>query len=213
MAEISLSLADLFEQAFGYKTRAFEPRFHRANKRGQEQGKAGAPFYAKDALGHEYFMPVTISYPDTSTASSPPSGVTGDSRSFASKKSWQLPYPVISIESAKTIVRTQLTERRGTVKEQINIADYQMTIRGMILDESEFPEAAISTLRDIYERNTPLSIQCPLTDIFLLRPDRSGSDQVVISELKLPAAGSSENVRPYELKLISDEVFNLISIT
>jgi len=213
MAEISLSLADLFEQAFGYKTRAFEPKFQKANKRGQEQGKAGAPFYAKNAQGQEYFMPVTISYPDTGAAASPPAGVTTDARSFTSKKSWQLPYPVISVESSKTIVRTQLTERRGTVKELINIADYQITIKGLILGESEFPETVISTLRDIYERNTPLSIQCPLTDIFLLRPDRSGSDQVVISELKLPAAGSSESVRPYELKLISDEIFNLISIT
>jgi len=213
MAEISLSLGDLFEQAFGYKTHAFEPKFSRTNKRGQEQGKAGAPFYAKDALGQEYFMPVTISYPDTSAASSPPAGVTSDARNFTSKKSWQLPYPVISIESAKTIVKTQLTERRGTVKEQINITDYQITIKGLILGDGEFPETVVSTLRDIYERNAPLSIQCPLTDIFLLRPDRSGSDQVVISELKLPATGSSENVRPYELKLISDEIFNLISIT
>lgn len=101
MAEISLNLGDLFEQAFGYKTRAFDPKFDWTNRRGQEQGKAGAPFYTKDAMGREYFMPVTVSYPDTGVASSPPSGITGNAGSYTSKKSWQLPYPVISIESAK----------------------------------------------------------------------------------------------------------------
>ena len=214
MAEISLSLADLFEQAFGYRTKAFDPKFDRVTQRRAGQGKAGSPYYTKDASGREYFMPVTISYPDTSAASSPPAGVSNDKRSFTSQKSWQLPYPVISIESTKTIVKTQLTERRGTVKELVNIADYTITIKGLMLSgDDSFPETALSALREIYERNTAISIQCPLTDIFLLRPDRSGSDQVVITELKLPATGSSESVRPYELKLVSDEVFNLISIS
>ncbi|MBX2904995.1 MAG: hypothetical protein KF744_03095 [Taibaiella sp.] len=212
MAEVTLSLAALFEQAFGYKTRAFDPQFQRVDKLREQQGKAGAPYYAKDSLGQEYFMPVSISYPDTSSTASPPSGVTSDSRSFTSQKAWQLPYPVISIETTKTIVKTQLVERRGTVKEQINISDYIITIRGLIIGDDTFPEKDISTLRDIYERNTAISIQCLLTDIFLLRPDRSGSDQVVITDLKFPATGSSETVRPYELKLISDEIFNLLSI-
>jgi hypothetical protein len=67
-------------------------------------------------------------------------------------------------------------------------------------------------LRDAYEQNKPVSIASAVTDIFLLRPDRSGSDKVVIAEMRMPVIPGVKNVRPYELKLISDETFNLISI-
>jgi len=219
MAEISISLSALFEKAFGYKTKAFEPRFAHVVGDGdsqsgrKEQGSAGSPYYANDALGTEYFMPVTISYPDVSAPSNPPPGATSTNNSFSAQKKWNLPYPVVSIESRKTIVETAMTERRGTVKELINIKDYEITIKGFLIASThEFPEQDVTTLRNIYEQNMALSIQCPLTDIFLLRPDRTGSDQVIISELKFPAIQGVKNVRPYELKLLSDAPFNLISI-
>lgn len=207
MAEISFSLADIFEQTFGYKTQAFEPEFLRVQgdttPYRTEQGFLGSPYYSSDALGREYYMPVTIKYLDGSTSNQ--QGVL---------KKWDLPYPVISIASRKTIVETPLTERRGTVKELINIQDYEITIRGFIIAKAnEFPESEVATLRNIYEQNAALSIQCPLTDIFLLRPDRSGSDQVVIKQLKFPDVTGIKNVRPYELQLVSDEPFNLISIS
>ena len=122
-------------------------------------------------------------------------------------------YPVISISSRKTIIETPLTERRGTVKELINMQDYEIVIKGFIIGNSnEFPEAEVGRLRTIYEQNSALSVQCPLTDIFLLRPDRSGSDQVVIRELIFPAVKGVKNIRPYQLRMVSDEPFNLVTI-
>jgi Domain of unknown function (DUF6046) len=206
MAELSFNLADLFEHTFGYKTQAFQPDFSpvsgdRVSLR-TEQGASGSPYYAKDPLGQEYFMPVTLIYPDNSNSSA------------GALKSWGLPYPVISISSRKTIIETALTERRGTVKELVNIQDYEIVIKGFIISQgNDFPENEVTTLRSIYEQNGAISIQCPLTDIFLLRPDRSGSDQVVITELKLPVVKGIKNVKPYELHMISDEPFNLISIS
>ena len=204
MAEISFNLADIFERAFGYRTAAFDPEF--AEARGNnpalrvDQGAHGSAYYAKDSLGTEYYMPVTIAYPDNAET--------------GALKKWDLPYPVISITSRKTIVETPLTERRGTVKELINIQNYEIVVKGFIIgNTNEFPEDAVTTLRSIYEQNVPLSIQCPLTDIFLLRPDRSGSDQVVLYEIKFPAISGIKNIRPYELHFVSDEPFNLISIS
>ena len=208
MAEIFFNLADLFEQTFGYKTSAFAPEFapvageHMSTR--TEQGFHGSPYYAQDQLGVEYFMPVTLTYSDTNaeTESSP-----------TLLKKWNLPFPVASITSRKTIVETSLTERRGTVKELINIQDYEIVIKGFIIgNNDEFPENDVTALRTIYEQNTALSIQCPLTDTFLLRPDRSGSDQVVIQAIKFPAITGVKNVRAYELHMLSDEPFNLISI-
>jgi hypothetical protein len=214
MAELTFNLSDLFEQAFGYKTQAFFPEFvpnASANLR-TVHGAQGSPYYAKDVLGIEYFMPVTLMYSDSTGQSKQESDLTSGA-SVGFLKSWQLPNPIISITSKKTVIDTPLTERRGTVKELINIQDYEITVRGFIIGiANEFPEHDVTTLRNIYEQNTALSIQCPLTDIFLLRPNRSGSDQVVITDLKLPAIAGIKNVRPYEIRMMSDEPFNLISI-
>jgi hypothetical protein len=69
MAEILFDLSDLFEKAFGYKTRAFVPQFSpvEGNKAPfrTEQGAQGSPYYAKDILGQEYYMPVTLAYPES----------------------------------------------------------------------------------------------------------------------------------------------------
>jgi proteasome lid subunit RPN8/RPN11 len=210
MSVTTFNLADLFEKTFGYKTLAFKPEFKKVQSSRTEQGAQGSPYYAQDALGQEYFMPVTLMYADS--ASHTP-GVSGADNQGAQRK-WDLPYPVISVTSKKTIIETPLTERRGTVKELINIQDYEIIIKGFMIGKNgEFPENDVTTLRTIYEQNAALSIQSPVTDIFLLRPDRSGSDQVVIKELKFPAVKGNKNVRPYELHMVSDEPFNLISIS
>src|ERR1700712_3846405 len=126
MPEISFDLGALFEQAFGYKTQAFEPEFRRVPSKGNseqqqpirtEQGAHGSPYYSADAAGREYYLPVTLIYPDSSKKSSQ---VPGDDEQQNVLNRWNLPYPIVSVSGRKTIVETPLTERRGTVKELIN---------------------------------------------------------------------------------------------
>ncbi len=216
MADISFDLAGLFQQTFGYQSPAFDPKFKEVKGDGDslsnrtEQGAQGSPYYASDALGREYYMPVTLSYGEDINFTEPDGSVS--SNGFQNEM--QLPHPVISVSSRKLIIETPLTERRGTVKELINTEDYDITIKGFIIgNDHEFPEKEVAKLRAIYEKNIPMSIKCPLTDIFLLRPDRSGSDQVVMREIKFPSVTGVKNVRPYELRMVSDEPFNLISIS
>lgn len=214
MADISFDIAELFERTFGYKSKAFNPEFNHIPGNSslspdrKENGAQGSPYYAYDMQGREYFMPVTITY----TNSSDDIGLLpGDSTGIL--YDWDLPYPIISISARKTIVETILTERRGTVKELINMQDYEINVKGFITAKNnEFPENDVTTLRTIYEQNTALSIKCPLTDIFLMRPGRGGSDKIVIRELHFPAVKGIKNVRPYELRMTSDEPFSLISI-
>ncbi len=224
MGEISFDLAGIFETTFGYRTEAFNPKFNPVIGFGgvgslarTEFGAFGSEYYADDVLGKEYYMPVKITYSDggVTIPGLSESVNSGSSNPTANRlKSWNLPYPIISISSRKTIVETPLTERRGTVKELINIQDYEITIKGFIVAAAnEFPESEVITLRSVYEQNQALSIQSPLTDIFLLRPDRNGSDQVVIRELTFPPVTGVKNVRPYELKMVSDEPFNVIIIS
>ncbi len=219
MADISFSLSDLFQQTFGYKTQAFDPDFSSGENEmlhtRQGQGSFGSPLYAEDAFGMEYFMPVTITYPDTTALPETPNGIpfSAGTETLTILKKWNLPYPVVSINSRKTVIETPLTERRGTVKEMVNIQDYEIIVKGFIVGKpNSFPEEDLVTLRTVYEQNTPVAIRCPITDIFLLRPGRNGSDQVVITDLRFPSLTGVKNVRPYELRMISDEPFNLISI-
>jgi len=193
-------LAHLFQQAFGYRSGAFEPQLEPAMGNTDPyrtlSGAYGSPYYGQDAVNREYYLPVTIAYQDNERLTE-----------------WNLPYPVISITSKKTIVETPLTQRRGTVKEIINTEDYLIVVKGFIVGAgNELPEQQISILRTIYESSKPISVKSALTDIFLLRPERSGSDEVVVKELKFPAIAGVKNVRPYELHLLSDEPFNLLSI-
>ena len=198
MAEISFDLPQLFELTFGYKTRAFNPQFSGGYGSRAVQGKQGSPYYAGDAMGKEYFMPVTLVYEDAAAGRS---------------VRYSLPYPIVSVSGRKTIIETPLSERRGTVKELICQRDYEIVIRGFIIGtNNEFPENEVTRLRDVYEQNTALSIECPLTDIFLLRPDRKGSDQVVIYGLDLPEIKGVKNVRPYCIRMLSDEAFDLVEI-
>lgn len=201
MTQFNFDLPTLFQQTFGYRSRAFEPDFDPADRETSQTAQSallGSSYYSTDMLSREYYMPVTVVY----------------NSGTGSASEWKLPHPVVAISSRKTIIETPLTERRGTVKELINVQDYDIVIKGFIINASnEFPEQDVTTLRNIYEINEPISIKCPVTDIFLLRPDRKGSDKVVIKELKfLPVAGV-KNIRPYELHMVSDEPFNLNQVS
>lgn len=202
------SLAMLFAEVFGYNTQAFKPQFDTVPYPKQLSSKNGTPYYGTDAFGREYFMPVKFTYtldtvlPDGTVTTGP-------------VQKYDLPWPIISISSRKKIVETELTERRGTVKELINIQDYEITIRGFLINgiESDYPEDDVDKLREMHEQLSSISMSCALTDLFLLRNDRSGSDKVVIRELDFPELPGVQNIQPYVMRLVSDEEFNLIDIS
>ena len=203
MSTIDLTIGTLFEKVFGYQSTAFDPKFDkvvgdRVNDINRKDTSAlGSPYYGLDIFGREYYLPIKVSYVEDATT-----GIL---------KYVELPHPVLAISSSKNIVKTQLTERRGTVKELINVDDYKISIKGFaIAKTNEFPEDVITTLRELYEQNVVIGISNAITDIFLLRPDRKGSDKVVITDFRLPQVVGVKNVRPYELELLSDEIFNLI---
>jgi len=186
MAELNLSMTQLFQATFGYKTNVFD--FGKLPQR-KEQSSTGAAYYSLDAFGREYYMPVYLD-------------------------GYELPYPVVKINGRKNIVKTPLTQRRGTFKQYINIDDYQIIIRGIIISKTnDFPEKEVKELRAIFEQKKALSIISPITDIFLNTQERQGFDKVVIEDFDFPETVGVTNVRGYELRCYSDEEFNLIEKT
>ncbi len=189
----SFDLIKLFEQAFGVKmpeyqiTDANKAMLHpdgtqaSFNPETLPKGKYGSsPYFNQDALGRYYFMPAKLGDVD-------------------------LQYPLIRIQGRKQIVETMLTERKGRVIEQISQDNYKIQIRGvMIGHDRNFPEEQIDLLRKLFETNQSIPLRSVLTDIFL-----AAGDRVVIEELNLPEVKGVEYVKPYELSLIQDSVFEL----
>ena len=119
-----------------------------------------------------------------------------------------LPYSVISISGKKTIVKTPLAERKGTVKELYNVDDYDISIKGFLIDEANrlWPESQIDDLKRIYENQLAVGLDNALTNIFL----KDQGQRVVIETLDFPPVeGGRIHIRPFSMKLESDSVFTL----
>lgn len=143
----------------------------------------GQLFYAEDAVGREFFLPVWID-------------------------GYMIPFAVIGITCKKTVVSTPMPERGGSVSELISIDDYIINIKGMCVSENdEYPDGDIDSLFKLFEKNKTLKIRSVLTDIFLAG---SSEHMCIVRELKLPAIAGVEHVKPFELDLTSDMIFDLI---
>ena len=84
-----------------------------------------------------------------------------------------IPDVTINISKQKEIVKTAIVGRAGTIKEYITDGDYQLSISiGIVsVDENnqiidQYPESAISTLREVLEENQSLEASSTFLDVF-----------------------------------------------
>ncbi|MBC9915016.1 DUF6046 domain-containing protein [Chitinophaga varians] len=177
-----LLLEKYFKDVWNYNP----PPFDIIHKPGNPtKGGKASSYYGREQFGRPYFMPVSLG-PN-------PSG-----------PALQLRNPVIKISGRKTIVETSMVNSIGTVKELISREDYKINIKGIIVREDNmFPINEIKELDDYYKRNTVLFLRSVLTDLFL------DKGQVVMTDLTWPELVGIENVKPYEINLVSDSPFKL----
>jgi Domain of unknown function (DUF6046) len=176
MASI-FQIEKVFEDAFGYKPKAFE-----FTKKTPEDTYAdlGSPFYAKDVMGRNYYLPITLG------------GVA-------------LPYGVMSIRCRKTIVETPMVERDGSVREYISMDDYTLSIRGVVVNHfGQYPQDDLTILRDLWIQKKPLQIRSVLSDIYL-----KGNQKVVITNFEIPEYGGTKHVRSFAMELVEDKELTL----
>lgn len=86
-----------------------------------------------------------------------------------------IPDVTINISKQKKIVKTAIVGRAGTIKEYITDGDYQLSISiGIVsVDENnqiidQYPESAISTLREVLEENQSLEASSTFLDVFAI---------------------------------------------
>lgn len=152
-----------------------------------EQSSQGQPYYATDALGREFFLPIRLQVPPFFD--------------------YLIPFAIMSVNCKKTIVSTPMPQRGGAVKELISIDDYVFNIKGLLINNvNAYPEADIIALHSIFKVNGSVAMRSVLSDIFL-----SGdfNHMVTIKELKWPAIAAVEHAKPFEIDCESDMIFTL----
>lgn len=176
MAVTTFDIRGLFRIAFGFGMEYRVPEIPQK----KQQTALGSPLWGKNSLGITYFMPVELD------------GI-------------ELPNTLINISGKKNIVETSLVGQRGTVKELINIEDYEIMIRGIVVDDqNSFPDEFIMKLQELYEKNESVALKCALTDIFLQE-----DDSVVIRSIRFPEMRGVEHAQAFEIECMSDPVFDL----
>lgn len=125
---------------------------------------------------------------------------------IAENGSLLLPYTVVKVSCKKTIVKTALAERRGTVKEQYNVEDYSISLKGFLIDQNRvWPYEELTVLKKLFELNRAVGMSNALTNVFIGHDDR-----VVIENIDFPEVqGGRNHVRPFSMQLESDTVFTL----
>ena len=118
-----------------------------------------------------------------------------------------LPFCAVKITGKKTIVKTPMAERQGTVKELYSIDDYVITLKGFFIDINNriWPEDDLQALKKVYETNAAITIENALVDTILGK-----ETQVVMVSFELPEVeGGRKHVRPFNIQLESDSIFTL----
>ena len=157
----------------------------------KEKSSLGPSFYANNLIGIEVFMPITLKYTD---------------QDKSNNKELQLENTIISISNREHIVETPLVNRQGNVKEQIQTEDWIISIKGMIVNDSnDYPDDAVKDLKDMMSHQNVLDIENVLTAICLAE-----NEKVVKRSFHLPEMRGIQNAQAFEIELISDIPFELI---
>ncbi len=117
--------------------------------------------------------------------------------------------PVISIYGSKDVTTTSIQRgnKRGTVKEERNLEDYEIRIEGRCINtqnEDDYPEEQVRGLRKFFEMPGPVLVDNVILNIM-------GITQIsLIGGIRLTrSTGIPINQQPYVIAAVSDEDFEL----
>jgi hypothetical protein len=113
----------------------------------------------------------------------------------------------VAVNLSKTIIKTGVSERQGTVKECFHNDDYKFTIKGFLIGKNRsFPEGDIYTLKNIFESMEAVELHGGYPEIFLYE-----NCNVVIETLDFPEVqGKAPWIRPFQMTCESDLIQDLI---
>jgi hypothetical protein len=117
-----------------------------------------------------------------------------------------IPCATIRVTNKKTIIRTAVSERAGTVKEQFQVGDYVFTIKGVLISEYRgFPTQEIQKLKELFESKTTVYLDNAYAEQFMPRENR-----IAIESLDFPEQeGKNIRMRPFVMVCETDCVYSL----
>jgi hypothetical protein len=184
MSLLLVDLQNLYRQTFGSRPRIPD------RETGEDLSRFSGSQLLTEHMGKEIWLPVRF---------------VGLPSEFGMSE-LLLPYTTVKITGKKTIIKTALSERKGTVKELFSIDDYKISIKGFVIDDKKrvWPEAELSVLKRLWELNESVRLDNALTNVFL------NQDRVVIESIDLPEVeGGRKHIRPISMQLESDSIFEL----
>lgn len=163
------------------------PGYEFKNTQVKNVSNLGVPFYITTSRGVTAFMPTWLS--------ASPQGA----------DRFLLQNSMMTITNRKKIVTTELINRGGTVKEEISIGDWELTVKGLIVSTNKsYPENEVAKLLSLYKSRSVLWLNNARTAMCM-----ENGERVIMTDLNLPALAGYENIQPYEIKLVSDVEFEL----
>lgn len=127
---------------------------------------------------------------------------------------WTFPYePMINVSSGNNIVKRNVAkqgkEQIGTIKERWSRKDFDISVTGVLMGsllkgtvEDCFPKKQLAELFQFLINSKEIFVYSPLLEEF-------GITKVVVEDYSFPFT-KGENVQAYELKLTSDDSYNLL---
>jgi len=134
-----------------------------------------------------------------------------DYAGFSSEKkvdNFRIDTVLIDVSQQKQIIKTPIQGVSGTVKEYISMGDYQVKVRGALVDQSaqRYPQEQTQQLREFLEVEDSIGIASRfLNDIFEVH-------KLVIESFSFPQVEGFQNVQLFEFSAISDDPIELTVI-
>ena len=180
MANITTSIEQAYNTYFGGGYVVPEP-----SQQPRKETLLGTPI-ATEWMGREVLLPVTLWVDDTYNI--------------------EIPCATVRVSTQRTVVRTPITQRVGTVKELYGQDDWKFTIKGVLIDRwGNLPEDKIMLLKRIFEMGRPVELRNAYTDLFL-----EDSKRVALLSLEFPEIeGKSLRMRSFVIQAESDYITNL----
>lgn len=112
---------------------------------------------------------------------------------------------VVEPSQAKHIVTTLLTKVEGTVKEHINIGDWHLEFKGLIInyESMTFPQNQIVEMRKFFRVNDTLKVVSKILNDY-------GIYEVVLTNIRFPEMAGYPNAQPFIISALSDRPIKLI---
>lgn len=171
------------------KAGGYYPQFENENSKPKTETEQGIDVRYNNHLGIEVYLPVELT------------------DGFENGNTLKIDCATVRVTSKNTIIKTEVSERIGTVKEQFNCGDYVFTIKGVLISKDRgIPSTEIWQLKELAKNNTPVYLNNAYSEIFVV-----GTNRVVIESLEFPEQeGKHIRFRPFVMVCETDFIDTLI---